>query len=375
MRADPDAVIAAIAAAVAATSAERDALRIKDGAPDGKDGRVVDRFRLYDPADVRAAMGEAEATEDDGYDGDPEERGPPPRDDTEHRARLRAILARGQAGAWRTLVGPRPDALEHLEELGSRAPHLCELTALVSDHVKAALTVGMPLTLPPILLVGGPGTGKTWFLSRLAQVLDVPFRPYQLSSSSLGDGLSGSHPSWRNAKMGLCATMQLTETVANGLVFVDESDKPSVHLHEDPYRPFYALLDPSNSRKMVDEYLGFPMDLSALSWMLSANESGAFPAPILDRLTIIEVPPLTQGQLTIVAASIYRDANVARRGFFDAELGTDVMARLMEMNPRAMRIALDAAMVRAAADGRRTLLPADIRDRAGARRCRVGFIR
>ena len=109
--------------------------------------------------------------------------GEPPRE-TEHQQRLADILDRGEDGCWRDLVTPPPEAEPAAEALVARAPHLGELGRLVTMHLRGARTIGLPASLPPVILVGGPGVGKSWFLSRLSSVLGLPFRRYSMSTSS-----------------------------------------------------------------------------------------------------------------------------------------------------------------------------------------------
>ncbi len=335
------------------------------------DGRHREPFALYSLGAVETALGERVPDRSDAYEGDPDER--ETRDlDTEHLARLRAIARRGEAGRWRTLIGPRPDAVAALDELAARAPHMSGVAEIVRDHLRAALNIKMPLNLPALLVEGEPGIGKTWFMARLGKVLAVPHRTIALTSMSVGDPIVGSSPTWRNARGGIPSRMLLTERVANGLLVCDEFDKMGGNPYNiDPYRPFYAVLDPANSRDFVDEFYGFPMDASRLSWIFMVNDAGVLPAPIADRLIQVRVPEMSQAHRIAVATSIYDDANRARRAFFEPP-SEALVDRLLELSPRGIRKALDEAMVRAAAQNRRRLVPDDVRMRAETRRP-IGF--
>lgn len=350
-------------------------------APDaGLDGVAADgdalRVALYDLGDVAAAAGSKPGKAGlfgDGYEGDPAEREPPAYD-TEHGARLQVILDAGEAGRWRALAGVPEGAFEALDDLGRRAPHLDGMTDLVRRHLRAAATIGLSVKLPPVLLLGPPGVGKTWYMSRLAALLGLPFRTYPMNAATLGEGLQGAHPNWRNAQPGLVSKTLLQERMANPLIVVDEVDKAQSHGHNaDPYRPFYTFLEPSGAKVHVDEYLGFPMDASAVSWVLAGNDASPLPEPILDRLTILTVPAMDRDQVVAVARSIYAEANAARRAFFDPEPGRRVLDRLAGLNPRSIRIAIEDAMVTAAAVGRRAIAVDDLRPRERAAKRRRGL--
>lgn len=342
--------------------------------PKGGEPDAERRVPLYRTGDVRDALGLALGCDPSAWDVSVE---PPPRvaEDTEHQARLRSVLAKGEDGRWRDLAGPTPHVLERLRELGTRAPHLDPLTQLVELNLRAARAMGRPCFLEPVLLVGGPGVGKTWFLSRLGRILGLPFRSYAMSSSSLSEGLTGSHPSWRNSGPGLVARTLLTQSVANPIFFVDEVDKGLAHsANSDPYRPFYVLLEQEGARSFTDEYLGFPIDASRALWVLAANDASALPAAVLDRLLVVEVPEMGLGQRVAVARSVYADANAARGGFFAPDPAESVVERLAALTPRAARAATEHAMAIAAADGRRSLLPDDVRSRRPPGRPRMGFV-
>ena len=285
----------------------------------------------------------------------------PARTETEHESRLADILDRGDAGTWRSLANPSPTCLSCLDALDAAAPHMGEVTALVRRHVQAALAIGLHVQLPPLMLLGEPGLGKSWYLTRLGKALGVPVRTYPMSASSLSEGLQGAHPSWRNAGPGLIARTLLQEDVANPLILVDEIDKAaSGSWNADPYRPLYALLEPAGSKTFRDEYLQFEMDASAVSWVVAGNEMAPLPEPIRDRLTVIEVPSLSRMHLAAVAANIYAEANEANAAYFGPSLDPELLDLLLTLNPRGIRKAVQDAMVRAASHGRQKVGVEDV---------------
>lgn len=107
---------------------------------------------------------------------------------------------------------------------------------------------------------------------------------------------------------------------------------------------------------------------------MAANAVDDIPEPILDRLTIIDVPEISRGQTHRIARSIYLEANLAKRSFFEEELSEPVIEKLAAMTPRALRKAIDDAMVRAAVEARRALQAGDVHEpmRAPERIC--GFL-
>ena len=222
---------------------------------------------LYDLDDVEAALGRDNRR---SFQGDPDEEG---RLTIRHEA-LQALLDAGETGRWRALTYATGAAIEDVQGLTARAPHMRSVIDLVVRRLRAARTIGMPITLPPMLLLGPPGVGKTWLMARLAERLHVPFRNFNMNLVTLGDTLSGNHPVWRASAPGLVATTLLREHVANPLILVDELDKPPTRQSggdRDMYRPFYSLLEPEGARRFVDDHLGVPIDAARVMWVAAAN--------------------------------------------------------------------------------------------------------
>ena len=153
--------------------------------------------------------------------------------------------------------------------------------------------------------------------------------------------------------------------VLDPLVLVYEVDEPPPAAHAgDPYRPLYAALEPEDARRFLDEHVQVPIDASQVIWILAANAVTGIPAPILDRLTVVEVDEMAAGDRVAVLRSVYADANARHRGFFDVEPSAEVLDRLAADRPRRARLAIKDAMTRAAADGRRSVRASDVVDAA-----------
>ena len=114
--------------------------------------------------------------------------------DTEHQDRLGRIIKLGRSARWRILLGPPRGVEAAVAALVERAPHLREFGRWVATHLRSATTIGLPASLPPVVLVGSPGIGKTWFLTRLAKCLGLPFRRHAMSSADTRRGAARCPP-------------------------------------------------------------------------------------------------------------------------------------------------------------------------------------
>lgn len=279
-----------------------------------------------------------------------------------HMAMLDRLHKLGTDGARRWLEHARPSMIAAIEALGQRAPHFAPMTDLVLAHARASLNTGIAMRLPPVLIVDGPGTGKTWYLTRLAQALGVPFATVSMAAVTTGDTIQGSHPGWRNSAQGIVSKILIGEPIANPFIFVDEFDKPTGEngVQGSLYRPYYAALERENARLFTDEFLGLAMDASHVQWTLAANDIDRIPGPIRDRVTQVKIAPMTVEHRRVVARSIYETCNVAWKGWFEPDLSAAALAILEGQTPRRMRKALDLALVQAGAADRKALSPADI---------------
>jgi len=82
----------------------------------------------------------------------------------------------------------------------------------------------------PILLLGGPGVGKTHFAKRLARAMQTECELISMNALSAGFGITGSSASWRGAKCGKVAERLGRGEYAHSVVVPDEVPVPQVEL-------------------------------------------------------------------------------------------------------------------------------------------------
>ncbi len=95
--------------------------------------------------------------------------------------------------------------------------------------VHAAMVVShklrRPLAVPPILLLGGPGLGKTYLAKRMAEVLGSTFHLFAMNAAPSMFMLAGLATAWRGASPGRLATMFIDGGSASPVCVFDEIDK------------------------------------------------------------------------------------------------------------------------------------------------------
>jgi len=200
------------------------------------------------------------------------------------------------------------------------------------------------IDLPPTLLVGPPGIGKTAALRWLAEHLNLPFDSINVATLEISAEINGSDEYWGNTKPGLLFNRIVCGPIANPIVLVDEIDKSHTDSRYNPLSAFYDLFEPLTARHFKDRsFPSLPFDASHVLWVATANSTKTIPKPILSRLNIIEVSPPTRGQGMQIAQHIFDEltANAAWGEGFRGLLDPESLSLLSRLPPRAMRRALE----------------------------------
>ena len=109
------------------------------------------------------------------------------------------------------------------------------------------------------------------------------------------------------------------------------------------------MLEPENAQAFVDEYLDVPIDLRSALWLASANDVSAMPAPLLDRMLVVEVPWPNRDGSRILAVAIA--ASVLAKSGLEG-VADDALDAIVHLSPRRMRRALEMACGFAASGAR-----------------------
>lgn len=331
---------------------------------------------LFDPAEIRRKLAE-------GYRAGGFEIGDPPALSSEEetwRKRLRQILDDPKNPRRKLLIADDKMAAD-IAGLEAVSPHFKSPLGLIGRAAKLSLKTQTPLAIPPLLLVGPPGLGKSFFARRLAEVIgtEIEF----VSGDLLSDrgSLTGLSISWRAARPGRIASALLNASTASPVVVLDEVDKvSSIHPAEKPLAFLHSLLEPENARKYQDEYLSFAMRADQIIWILTANSVDGLERSIVDRLTVFQIDEPSAEMAASVIKSIYASVNAQFANAFDPEVRDDIVGCLLEINARHVRKLLELGFGYAMEAGRAFLVVKDIRDAQvilddnSARKRAIGFI-
>jgi len=278
-----------------------------------------------------------------------------------------------RAGGTRLAV--KLSGIPAMEALYDELPNFAKILDDIKKHIALCASSNDPMELPPMLLLGEPGIGKTHFGRRVAQLLATGFGFVSMNSMTAGWILSGASSQWKNAKPGKVFDTLLNGTYANPVMVIDEVDKAGGDSQYDPLGALYSLFEHDTASQFVDEFVEIPVDASSVVWVATANDASRIPDPILNRMNVYEIEAPSVDGARRIAQSIYTEIRTSHdwgRAFPDAP-AADVLDRLAALGPRDMRRAIMNAFGNAKLAGRDEIRLADIVDNRGARKQRIGF--
>ena len=173
----------------------------------------------------------------------------------------------------------------------------------IKDRIIEYLTIKKrnPKFKSPILcLIGAPGVGKTSIAVSIANALNKEF--YKISVGGLSDPaeLVGHRRTYLGSSPGKIIQAIEKCGVKNPLILIDEVDKMGKDFRGDPTASLLDILDSTQNKFFIDNYIEEPFDLSNVMFILTANDIESIPPALKDRLEIIKISPYSDFEKIIM---------------------------------------------------------------------------
>ncbi|WP_347138979.1 AAA family ATPase [Paracoccus sp. SSK6] len=210
---------------------------------------------------------------------------------------------------------------EIIAGLHSEMPWMSRVSTHVMRRMRDRARRGEHYHVPPILLLGPPGIGKSAFFRRVSAVYGVPSVSIDLGASGGGVfSLTGMERGWSSAHAGLVVRTILQRRVANPIIIVDEIDSASDRAETSSGRALpgahsalLSMLEPETARSWRCPFYGLEFDLTNVNWAMTSNSLQGIPDALLSRVHVIRLDGIQAAdvpQITRLLASGRLDPEV-----------------------------------------------------------------
>jgi ATP-dependent Lon protease len=238
---------------------------------------------------------------------------------------------------WNVLTGAEIDVsrarevldADHydLEKIKDRIlEHLAVEKLRRERHVEADTQADEEGREPILCFVGPPGVGKTSLGQSIARALQRQFIRMSLGGVRDEAEIRGHRRTYIGALPGRIIQAIRRAGTRDPVFMLDEIDKVGADWRGDPSAALLEVLDPAQNQNFVDNYLGVAFDLSQVLFVATANALDTIPAPLLDRMEILQLAGYTDEEKLRIAQRYLVPKQLRANGLTPEELTLDEAA-------------------------------------------------